>query len=552
MYTDFLVPSAVTPEDEAQIHLSKKNKQLRLNRLLILNDTETEREYPEFYNTSILAKNLDKVEENYTEPSFKITTTQEEVGFEGQGSFLKKIITDHWENFGEEDKNLSVRLSDKRTPLKISAQNTKDSEASAPKDDEIDTLRPSKQTLETGMIAQKTGEDEDLDEEPDEGETESNQRDLRDLRDANIISKEYLQGRQQLLKEERLKSHNDRLANAGYMEEKMLYDKVFLNDKDVSVDYEPRASFVQEEADSSLVHVNPFSDQSSAKRRLYAKKYMVKGLQDEIRNTDETLRKYGEHRNGLQDNISTVVKHPTALYEDLNVRAPFAVSNYLEKSNVTIQESMYKVSDINSSDQISSEKEQTHPPVSYEDLMNVSGKAFLTDQDKKGIRIPEEAMGDYDLKVLGLSKNRDEIQYGSFSGTFGNPLQQELAKINLKLEAERDVNTSRFPEEASMVQERYVSMATSNNYAQNDLYKEKVFYPHSSNNKTEHWESVQKDVQKLVDMAYKPRASLLDTIINSSKGDIRKSAVHSKPMDNWREQLGKRSEYTNPFAEGNV
>jgi len=70
-----------------------------------------------------------------------------------------------------------------------------------------------------------------------------------------------------------------------------------------------------------------------------------------------------------------------------------------------------------------------------------------------------------------------------------------------------------------------------------------------SNTELQRRESVQRDVQKLMESAFKPRNSILENILKQSKdGNIGQEKTGTRwEKESWRENLEKKSQYSHPF-----
>jgi len=65
------------------------------------------------------------------------------------------------------------------------------------------------------------------------------------------------------------------------------------------------------------------------------------------------------------------------------------------------------------------------------------------------------------------------------------------------------------------------------------------------------WESVQRDVQKLIDNTLKSKAAgKLDKYLKQEREKRLSSVIPKQGNEEWRNLLGKKTEYTNPFANG--
>jgi len=62
------------------------------------------------------------------------------------------------------------------------------------------------------------------------------------------------------------------------------------------------------------------------------------------------------------------------------------------------------------------------------------------------------------------------------------------------------------------------------------------------------WESVQRDVQKLIDSTLRSKAGKLDKYLNYEKEKRLSKDILSKGRDDWKEHLGKKTQYSHPFS----
>jgi len=412
--------------------------------------------------------------------------------------------------------------------------------------------------LSAGMVAQKAGEDEEcLDSDLDEDEIQFEPQNHESLKQSRPLKPN------ELAPYLHIPAKEDQTSRRTFEEGLVTWDV--------------RPSVIHEEPDASLVRVTPYSYSSNPKDKSNDNKH-IKDVRNERTTTEETTRRYSDYISKLQDNTLTAVKQNDKLVSQRDL-TPFNISDGAEEPTMRIPETVYEASVVHFSQNVSPQKEEGSP------LRFDNSSIYSPDQTGKSRPLQDENAWEIQRSFVELSaKNNGAIPIENFSGTFRKTSQQDLTTKDKNWVDQIESITSQFIDQASPLRERAttgntrtadfnglqdnkqkniwlgseptykngkedVSGLGSRGYVQS--YKiPGADYSRSNVKKvegSERWESVQKDVQRLIDNAFKPKTSLLDNYLKPAKDDTRKSGVY-KPKVSWKEELEGRTQYTNPFA----
>lgn len=452
------------------------------------------------------------------------------------GMVDKKKGAQYWDST-DEDRNLSVRLSEKRGVLKERVPNVTYRE-------DIRAFQSKKEVIEAGIVAQKCGEDEDDIEMEPEGPESPQQCGYLVRSQHNAF-----QGAMASYERHYKSIHNEALTEVFETPREEIENTERVN-------YPYPHPYGTTDRNLSVIHDATSTRQKnkifsgSKTDRSVPRKDVVPEQASHLRYT--TRRVQPPQEDEVQKTVSTV-------YEDA-----FSCSLHYGKKPCETTERVE--TDTNMKTQ-GYESARSIPPRSHRTPGSArrqkydSNKSFVKEQSYSPMRTHERNFQEIEEKNSARSRSKDDaakllsgLYHTCQSVVPAEPVEVSPGREKPDFEREGSMRSSFYGEDRKL----FVSEILKNIQMKNQREKESLQKGHhrenawiakaeretaSQSKEEQRRESVQRDVQKLMESAFKPRNSMLHSYLRRSRVD---SKVGSR---DWKENMERKSEYSHPFDE---